>query len=395
MHFFWKLKNQSQRITYLYQVILAACIFSAPIVFANEQGRVSDSGAEKIEEFCNSITDYDFQFFDRNFSLKEWNLAKLNLLKSCKDWSTKKQDSETIKILSEHINHFNRLTTEMPDRMLMATIKRLGPARDQGSVSNCFANAAADLIGHQMGRRVSAFSVLVRSVYEGEQRGFWQLVKRWKDNKSPFTNGEWLIDGMSGSLKGTLCQEDQPNGVQKYTDGDLSQFWENYENGLRVYYGPTPPMKYINPLLALLKKFAPSLNGKDFIDNWKPSENGITALMSWQERNCNLRANSSLKISGQGKSPIETINAGLKKKAPVGFAYRVGFLLNQGDGSHASVIVASMRVKGAMQYLLRNSWGPGSCKHYNPSHSSRCKEGHIWVYESDLKNSTAAAYYYE
>lgn len=395
MIFICTLTKRTQRINFVCQFLFFICFFPVPLGFANDQGNSTESGSEKIAEFCNSITDYDFQFFDRNFSLKEWNLAKLNLLKSCNDWNSRKQDAETIKTLSENINRFNRLTTEMPDRMLKATIKKLGPARDQGRVSNCFANAAADLIGHQVGRRVSAFSVLVRGVYEGEQRGFWQLVKRWKENKSPFTNGEWLIDGMSGSLRGTLCSEDQPNGAQKYTDGDLSQFWENYENGLRVYYGPTPPMKYINPLLALLKKFAPSLNGQDFIDNSKPSENGITALMSWQERNCNLRANSSLKIYGQGVDPIETINAGLKKKVPVGFAYRVGFLLNQGDGSHASVIVASMRVKGATQYLLRNSWGPGSCKHYNPSHSARCKEGHIWVYESDLKSSTNVAYFYE
>lgn len=387
--------KSKQFIDSYFLFVVQALVFSLFNSFAIAQSPVAESSSNSISTLCNSLNDYDFQFFDKRFSLLEWQTAKLNLQKSCEVWKTKMQDTETIKTLSTNINQFNLLTSQMPDRMLAATIERLGPARDQGKASNCFANAGADLLGYHLGKRVSAFSVLIRGVLEGESRDTWKLVKRWKDNKSPFTNGELLFDGLSGSLRGAVCPEDQPNGVQPYTNEDLSQFWENYENGLRVYYGPTPPMKYINPLLKLLKKFSPSLNGNDFIENWKVSENGNMALISWQERNCSLKSNGALKINGRGMPVVDAINAGLKARAPVGIAYKVGFLVNQGDGWHASVIVAQMRVKGATQYLLRNSWGASSCKYYNPTYSKQCKEGHIWVYESDLKRSASAAYFYQ
>lgn len=97
---------------------------------------------------------------------------------------------------------------------------------------------------------------------------------------------------------------------------------------------------------------------------------------------------------------LDLVHEQLDRNNVSSIAYYSGFLKNDGNSapveSHASTVVGRERIKGVCHVIVRNSWG--DCKNQDGEYQysrnvKQCKDGYIWIAESQLlKNLTGVTY---
>ena len=314
-----------------------------------------------LESFCRNATegkasDISFKFFDPAWHYPEWESAKKAVLAKCQDWETAKQDSSRILGISMAIHQYANLSTEFQDKLVAATIERLGPARNQKSAELCFAFATADIASYLSGKSVSAFSTAVRGFNRSLlDHGPKTDIKNVLDHHN---SGLWVQNVLRGLFDGPVCTDDQPRESPTYSAQDLTDSWQIYTTQIQAFPRNHVSAIFLQKFLPPLHRLAPSLDIADFVKNINPADNMDKALSDWINRKCSIKA-------GQGRSYRLVQAIGGRYSGVLDNALDAGALpvisyqasiLQKTLGGHASLVVAKATIQGNTFYLVRNSW---------------------------------------
>lgn len=288
----------------------------------------------------------------------------------------------------------------------------IGPARNQGGTELCVGNTIADVVSFHAGIRVSSFSAAVRNLQLRKGVDAWLLnpatvIASQNSNKSPFMIA-LASSSLHSSLISSFCPDDQPHSSLRYRDSDLDGLYQAHKT-FRSYIGPEAPADIIQDIELKLRLVAPGLNVSDFLSQLSPYKTLYESLGEWFDRQCDIKidpAGSVRVIGGEFfRVPPDEIVANIEKALRSGSLalvhYDAGVLKGRAAewvqsyiGFHVSSIVA-MKIEGdKKQFLLRNSWG-NRCEIYSPDIELRCKRGHIWLTEDEVKSYVTSVSYLE
>lgn len=308
----------------------------------------------------------------------------------------------------------------------------LGPPRNQGDTSWCFAHTSADLVSQSIGQRVSAFDLaaqyligdveklknsdnpevrkyiaenpdvikrIVEDRAEPDLNSYGKLLKP-EGEGSLYDNGG-SEDGaiMMGGVKGFCSDEKLPGGEEQYIQHlkDLQAFRTHSLKTNSCLATPSQWQNYGSLAEALTMK------GNKEVLEWvdkkcepriKTAKPQLPRLMymadskeDWDEK---VKSGKINKAAAQKKLLAE-IDANLDRGrvSAIGFsAYDLQDKDEDDDkhGDHSAVIAARKKIDGQCRYFVRNSWGQ-SCG-YKKKLEKYCEksQGGVWVTASQLKS---------
>jgi C1A family cysteine protease len=290
--------------------------------------------------------------------------------------------------------------------------KKVDVVRDQDSIGWCYAFAAADLISHKVGKKVSATDI-ANGYNDGSFGEFFG--KKETDMEGGFTASAANI-----ALKKGLCLEKNlPSDDYEYSTNfnlksaydSVEKLYENYRK--RVSYSTRRGTRYLSG--AKLKKsqnkfkkdllcnkidhdaneIFPNVSLEEVYNIVKSAGSSNDLIDKLVKKSCEprIKPNVNLSFEADGdftfnSTMLKTINKKLDSGDILGIHYKAGTLRNLLDspssGRHASLIVARRfnEKSGSCDYLIRNSWG----KTYGPSYDERTdsENGNHWMPEEYL-----------
>jgi len=313
--------------------------------------------------------------------------------------------------------------------------RKLGPPRDQGDTGWCYAHTSADLVGFQLGQRISPFDIAAAFVFTdlrflSNQDNRWlsflkqndKIELRWQSNLQDqknqlepgvvecFDKGFYQFGGLDEaamyvSQKKGFCREaalpTAPSAVQAkaeellalYDSGneeDYSKFldeWLDQKCGNRLQGKKflVPSSLYLTETVQDLLETYPNLELrrqkqqflKQKIDQLISAQIPVSIGYSAYDL---LDQNSSrvMKIKFRAKNLQTFFRRASDLKAPRCEEARLHRLYSEPadedediHGDHASLVVARRSVNGSCQYFVRNSFGKG-CDGYLGSLLKRC-----------------------
>ena len=314
-------------------------------------------------------------------------------------------------------------------------VEALGENRHQDGVGWCFAYAAADMLTHRLGQRVSALDMSLRYY----QQDKINAVTRAKEGGS-------IVDNSAGSIGLTIahsalhknvCSEavvssddfrdallSKPlNPGENFTDRlnrsqsmSLSAVLADIESIHKSVRSTSIDLNEVCRNIFAAQQLFPNLTTSTILAAAQASKNGMDTLYSLLGLSCapkdqiampkDLEVVEEIIKKPEDKTKLITnLDRALKAGQIVGIAYNVNMLLKQtpvqtgqsgandaiptNDGLHASTVVAREFRNGTCQYLIRNTYGSG-CGMYQ----FECERGNIWVPEDVVKASLNSIVYF-
>jgi hypothetical protein len=283
-------------------------------------------------------------------------------------------------------------------------LKKLPPVRDQKSTGWCQYQALADLYSVATGRFISA-------AYLGV------LLSPSGRGGSPTVSANALIE------KYGLCTEEKfrsPELPERYENfGEwLSNFQArmlaqlNLENSskdgeslLCSYYFDIQKMLGAMSFGDLLSILGKSLDKRGYPKSTEIPFNEIFSVpttlfahvvLNWCEQDRKaILAKPKLKsymedVLYNVPRTHEILQDNLSRGLPVAISYNYYTLTNsyKTEGEHVSLVVDQRMIDGRCQYLVRNSWGPGSCTRIVPQKDACEPGGYFWVDAGELALET-------
>ncbi|PIK16128.1 hypothetical protein [Halobacteriovorax sp. JY17] len=294
--------------------------------------------------------------------------------------------------------------------------KIIDKPRNQDSIGWCYAFAAADLIGHKIGKKVSAVDI-ANSFNEGS------LSDIFGSNETNMEGG-FASDAANSALKRGLCLESQlPSDDYKFsTDSNLMKEYQRMEKiyesfrkrtteaGLVFGQNDLKGTRYrravssfeqdlvCNRIEGEFNVLFPSVNAQSLMTILKRSSSANDFIDNLVAKSCKnrIRNSQNLKFESSGmltstNSMVNTINKKLESGDIVGVNYKASSLSNlldyDEDSRHASIVVARRFNKntGSCEYLIRNSWGRTKGSSYDSRTNSG--GGNHWMPEEYLRES--------
>lgn len=263
----------------------------------------------------------------------------------------------------------------------------LGPPRHQDSILWCSSIAAADMLSHKTGKRISATDVALE--YNSKHKD------QYKSDGTPFKSyeqqyGDAPINAQTALDNGLCLEEKLPSGdfgnVELY---DLLKKIEDYKEKLDTSKGENCPPLGSNYISLMF----PSMGSSTFFDIAFNSQ-AAYFFDELADKACVSRFTPKPKLTarsykkGRKHSPddlLDKVDSQLDQSNIVSIGYD-GRLLTGGGNKwgHDSTIVGRRTNKetGKCEYLIRNSYGR-SCNGYNSRFE--CEEGNIYVPKDEIK----------
>lgn len=302
---------------------------------------------------------------------------------------------------------------------------QMGPIRNQRDKGWCFANVAADLLGHAY--RVQLLETPVSSSFVAINTNAYTYVKNENKPEKIFDDAGLIYSAIRTVQKENyVCpQSIDETLIQQGLNISLAQKLEKYRAMHSFFRQQNQSSEMLNKKEQLIRELK---NSKSILSLY-PQEKIELAL---QEPRLDKSVLKLIDLFCEGsKIPIydhpkfldyflaegktydganknyqtpqpvdlfQQINLGLDALDPVAISYEVGDITAPGGetGYHASIIVARGRDEtGTCKYLIRNSWGEGCEKgamvnnEYKnvPAYRFPCEAGHIWVDEALIRKS--------
>lgn len=316
---------------------------------------------------------------------------------------------------------------------------RLGPPRNQGDSSWCYAHVAADLLTFHTGQRISAVDLAIqystasrRELRESpstplrefllspeQERRFWEgretELQAFRPRHYLTGRGFLSLGGAEdstiaiGQWRG-LCRE-QNLPEREVTESGLREFRELRQRlrrqGLRALIElgsarigecelspgdplatPTAKMNELAQVMTggLRERVIQYANEKcgERIRVEPPAIPQATLLADGAEAFTQRLKAGEIRASDARAQLRARIDAGLAAGRPVGISYSAYDIMTPDDDArhadHASVISARRQRAGRCEYFVRNSWGQ-DCSSYRPQFRARCERsrGGVWV----------------
>ncbi len=287
--------------------------------------------------------------------------------------------------------------------------------RDQDSIGWCYAFAAADLISHKIGKKVSAIDV-ANAYNNGSVKDFLGF-----DETS-------MEGGFTGAAANTilakgLCLESQlPSDDYRFSsDSNLEKEYQKVEKLYEQFRNRTSEpgrlfgrntlegRKYneaansfeqdlaCNKLEGEINVLFPTLSTGDFMKIIKEASSANDLVDKLVAKSCKKRISNNLNLEFESdsfltstNSMVTTIDKKLEDGDILGLSYRSDtlsdLLEHETNSRHASLIVARKfnETTGSCEYLIRNSWGnsPGGT---DPR--TRSSGGNHWMPEEYLRQT--------
>lgn len=291
----------------------------------------------------------------------------------------------------------------------------MGPIRNQGATSWCFAYAAADLISQRVGGMVSAVDIATQyylndpadlaRVADTAVRDFLRLYPEferdviWARQQSLANTSYRRFPGVSSADGGYeqiaallangrgLCAESKLPSANGYSGQMLKR--------LRHYVYTSLRNQRLTRDQAVLRANAEWMQAVDrACDRVKSPVPFVPVTGYWAANLDEYRRYMSqgrLYPQDAGRDLLGRLNYALNNGRVVSIGYDANLIADFGNdeeiAGHASVIVGRNMIGGQCHYLLRNSWG-ASCEGYRPGFKERCQAGHLWISEAELIKAT-------
>lgn len=315
----------------------------------------------------------------------------------------------------------------------------LGPSRDQGDLSWCYAYTSADLISQRVKQKVSATDVastfilanpkeLEKSIdpevknYLQENPDFYERVQKFRtdadikyDHQNIFkekgmknAGGQEDAAIMLANAKGMCLEKDFPS-----TETKVNQFLRhvarlhatatrNKEKNSCIFYpdqkDATSPI--VDPIsISMTKVYEAALDHKCKRQPWPaPLIPIMTKYGDTLEEFENDVASGKIDRKQSQKNLFEKLNYALDNGRVAAVGYNAYTLMEPDEGEdnkhgdHSSVIAARRMIGGKCHYLVRNTWGK-DCDTYYKKFQNRCKKGNVWVTKEELSESLYSVVY--
>ncbi|WII71166.1 hypothetical protein QJS83_11915 [Bdellovibrio sp. 22V] len=318
--------------------------------------------------------------------------------------------------------------------------KELGPNRDQGDLSWCFAYTSADLISQRVKKRVSATDIastfILADPYKLEDATQPAVKEYLQENPQFYTRlqkvraeaagkydpqhilkKEGLTDTggqedaaiMLANTKGLCAEEKFPSTesnqtkfldeiVKLYKKRNAAHIKQNNCDLFQTQADFTSAV--VNPVSVAITSVYDE--ERDRRCQRKPWPVPLIPVMtkfgdSHEEYETAIKKGEITKEQGS-KKLFETIDYALENGRIAAIGYNAYNIMEPEEGAdtkhadHSSVIAARKMVQGKCQYLIRNTWG-SDCSIYYKKFQGRCEKGNIWITKEELKESLYSVVY--
>lgn len=291
----------------------------------------------------------------------------------------------------------------------------MGPIRNQGGTTWCFAYAAADLISQRVGDFVSAVDIATQyylndpaalaSVAEPALQDYLRVYPEflrdvlWARQQSLTNTAYRRFPGVSAADGGFeqlavllangrgLCSEARLPSTNGYSGQMLKR--------LRHYVHTSLRNQRMSRDEAILRANAEWMQSVDRACERVKSPVPFIPVSGYWAANLDeyrrYMSQGRLYPQDAGRDLLGRLNYALNNGRVVAIGYDADLIADFGNddeiAGHASVIVGRNLIGGQCHYLLRNSWG-ASCEGYRPGFKERCRAGHLWISEAELIKAT-------
>ncbi|KYG63323.1 hypothetical protein AZI85_04635 [Bdellovibrio bacteriovorus] len=318
--------------------------------------------------------------------------------------------------------------------------KELGPNRDQGELSWCFAYTSADLISQRVKTRVSATDIastfILADPYKLEESTQPEVKNYLQENPEIYTRlqgirlasagkydpehilrKEGLMDTggqedaaiILANTKG-MCTEKNFPSTESHQTKFFSQITKLYKKRNEAHVKQNNCGLFQSQAdftSAVVDPFSVAITSvyedeRDRRCQRKPWPVPLVPVMtkfgdSLEEYETRIKKGEINKDDG-AKKLFATIDHALENGRIAGIGYNAYSLMapEEGEdnkhGDHSSVIAARKMIAGKCQYLIRNTWG-SDCSIYYAKFHKRCEKGNVWVTKEELKESLYSVVY--
>ncbi|WP_374076269.1 hypothetical protein [Bdellovibrio bacteriovorus] len=314
----------------------------------------------------------------------------------------------------------------------------LGPNRDQGELSWCFAYTSADLISQRVKQRVSATDIASTFIlsdpyqlesiqdpalknYLQENPDFYNRVSQHRKEAAgkydpqnilkagglTDTGGQEDTTIVLANAKGLCAEKNFPS-----TESNQNQFLKNvakmHSRKNKAYqdqnkcplFRPQGDLTsaIVDPMsVAMVDVYETELDKKCQRKPWPVPLIPVMTKFgdTLEEYETRIKKGEITKDEG-AKKLFATIDSALENGRISAIGYSAYTLMPpEGDDKHAdhsSIIAARKMIQGKCQYLIRNTWG-SDCSTYYPKFRSRCEKGNVWITKEELKESLYSVTY--
>ncbi|MGE3609787.1 MAG: hypothetical protein AB7I27_09405 [Bacteriovoracaceae bacterium] len=272
--------------------------------------------------------------------------------------------------------------------------ERLGPIRNQDSISTCFAFTAADLLTYKLGQRISGIDI---ALYK---RGYF--TRMMMDSLGPLKVGGEVPDAFQGSLERGWCLEKDFPSEDNIMGGDYYALFKKIRDYKKLLKMNEAQVCEVKDLLSSV--FPKNDRDKLFENFLRSTEDQL--LKDLAGDSCKRIKGKDIKLVTKSRNFLfdninelrDSMDKQLDQNNILGFAYNAKILKNKDAqvqsalAAHTSLIVGRRPnpKTGKCEYLIRNSYGR-SCSMYDPRLA--CEEGYLWMPVDSLKRAMHEVYY--
>lgn len=276
-----------------------------------------------------------------------------------------------------------------------------GLAKNQKSLSWCYAYTAADLISFRLQRNISAFDL---------------AVKTQKEYRPIETDQEIFITELSGAPIQMTFAAAKKYGVcaasKVSSAGKASEFLKEVEDlivqiqRIKIANKGQDLAQKIRQICSkktfALNKVFPTTDFHTITQVLSQIQPGVNSLPEVFDQVCGSRISiPNLDFEGfifqQSESSSAKIREQLNKSNPVIIVYSSKTLRDPrhaGPVDHASTVIAMRPTEtGQCEYLVRNTWGAENPKLYHSSLRKKLSQGNVWISEDMIKKMVREIHY--
>jgi hypothetical protein len=315
----------------------------------------------------------------------------------------------------------------------------LGPPRDQGDLSWCFAYTSADLISQRVKQKISATDLASTFIlqdpshlndlgdpalkkYLAEHPNIYERIRKnraeapgkydpdhiLKEEGLTDTGGQEDTTILLANTKG-MCVEQNFPSTEANQNRFLHQIAKIYAQKNKVsetqdncpLFRPQTDMTsaIVDPVsVAMTDVYEKELDQRC---QRKPWPVPLVPVMTkfgddLKEYESRLKKGEFSRDQASGKL-FDTLDFALEhgRVAAIGYSAYTIMKREEGEdthGDHSSIIAGRKMINGKCQYLIRNTWGQ-DCDLYYKKFQGRCEQGNIWITKEELKESLYSVTY--
>lgn len=269
-----------------------------------------------------------------------------------------------------------------------------GLPRNQGSLGWCYAYALSDLLGFELGERVSPFD-LATGLYITQPA--YGLDK--KERLSQLAGGriDWTFNA---AKERGVCLEKRVSASGLSSARSLIEY-EQLAASLSTLKSKLEISRFCHQNAFRLHQIFPTSSLAELQEAVENSADAQKPFIALADQICQPRrpignlSLAALKFSANADA-VRYIKSVLKSGRPAAIVYSSKTLRDtqySGDADHASTVVGMRKTNtGTCQFLLRNSWGSVNTRPYAPELKSNYQGGYVWVDESVMTRMIGSVY---